>query len=104
MVIKKSGAASRGNRKPHNAARSEYASFNELLSLIAAEPRTALVGGEQVTMSRSERLLRLMLDRALQGKVREVTKLLQMMARSPGVAATFRDEWVTVVSGALCDV
>ncbi len=92
------------NRKPHNARTANYASFDELLAQIAAEPRTALVGDQQVTMSRRERLFRLMVDRALQGKVREVTKLLQLMAKNPSTAATFRDETVTVISGVLCRV
>ncbi len=95
-------AGARG--KPHNALTSEYTSFNELLAMIAAERRVALVGDQQRSMSRGERLLRLMLDRALQGKGREVTKLLQLMAKNPSVAATFRDEIVIVTSGALCNV
>ena len=92
------------NRKPHNARSTDYASFNELLAQIAAEPRAALVGDEQVTMSRCERLFRLMVERALQGKVREITKLLQLMAKNPSTAATFRDETVTVISGVLARV
>ena len=91
-------------RKPHNARTTEYVSFNELLAMIAAERRVAVVGGRQTSMNRGERLLRLMLDRALQGKVREVIKLLQLMAKNPTVAATFRDEIVIVTSGALCHV
>lgn len=102
MASSKSSASR--NRKPHNAKTANYASFDELLAQIAAEPRTALVGDEQITMPRGERLLRLMLDRALKGHPRDVIKLLQMMAKSPSVAATFRDETVTVISGALCHV
>lgn len=90
-----------GNRKPHNAKTANYASFDELLALIAAEPRNAFLGDEQVTMPRGERLLRLMLDRALKGHPRDVTKLLQMMAKNPATAATFRDEFVTVIGGVL---
>ena len=55
-------------------------------------------------MSRSERLFRVMVDRALQGNVREVTKLLQLMATRPTLAATFREETVIIVSGPLCNV
>jgi len=90
-----------GHRKPHNARTINYASFDELLALIAAEPRSAMVGDEQVIMPRGERLLRLMLDRALQGHARDVIKLLQLMANSPSIAATFREERVTVISGVL---
>lgn len=90
-----------GKRKPHNARTTDYASFAELLAMISAEPRTALVGDEQVTMPRGERLLRIMVDRALQGHAREVTKLIQLMAKSPSLAATFRDERVLVLGGYL---
>lgn len=96
--------ATRLTRKPHNARTSEYGSFNELLALIADERRAALVGEQQVIMSRRERLFRLMLDRALQGKVREVTLLLRLMANSPALATTYRDQVVTVISGSLCAV
>lgn len=95
---------SKPSRKPHNARTIEYAAFPELLALIAAEPRTALIGDGQVSMPRSERLFRLILDRALQGNVRDVIKMLQLMAKYPAVAATFRDETVIVVSGAMCNV
>jgi hypothetical protein len=54
-------------------------------------------------MSRSERLFRVMVDRALQGNVREVRRLLHLMATRPTLAATFREETVTVVSGPLCN-
>lgn len=104
MSTRKPVAPSEKKRRPHNAQRIEYSSFPELLALIAAEPRTALVGDRQVKMPRSERLLRLILDRALKGEVPDVTKLLQLMAKSPGVAATFRDERVTVISGSMCDI
>lgn len=91
-------------RKPHNARTIYYLSFYELLAMIAAERRVALIGGQQTSMSRSERLLRLLLDRALAGKARDVIKLLQLMAKNPSVAATFRDEIIIVTSGALCNV
>lgn len=91
-------------RKPHNASAPGYGSFNELLSLIADERRAALVGEQQIIMSRRERLFRLLVDRALQGNVREVTLLLRLMANSPALAATYRDQVVTIISGALCNV
>jgi hypothetical protein len=104
MSAKSSKSGATGRRKPHNAQSIEYVSFKDLLAQIAGEPRTARVGDEQVTMARGDRLLRLLLDRALQGKVREVIKLLQLMAKYPNVAATFREENVIVMSGAMCRV
>ena len=103
MVSKTSRSRTGRRRKPHNASTNDYASFDELLASIAAEPRTALVGSDQLKMSRSERLFRVMVDRALQGNVREVRRLLHLMATRPTLAATFREETVTVVSGPLCN-
>lgn len=91
-------------RKPHNARTAEYGSFDELLTQIAAEPRKARMGDQEVTMPRIERLLRVMVARALARNVREVTKLLGMMAKSPALVATFREEMVTVISGDLANV
>lgn len=95
---------SKAPRKPHNASSTEYGSFNELLDLVGAESRTALIDGEEVSMPRRERLLRVMVNRAHRGNVRDVIKILQLMAKYPAVAATFRDETLIVVSGALCNV
>lgn len=88
-------------RKPHNARTASYGSFGELLTQVASEPRKARMGNAQVTMPRSERLLRVMLASALSGKVRDVAKLLGMMAKNPALAATFRSETVTVLCGSL---
>ncbi len=104
MNARSSKKGPRARRKPHNARSVHYASFEELLAQIAAEPRTARVGDEQVTMSRSDRMLRLLLDGALRGDVRNVTKLLQLMAKYPAIAATYREQLVIVMSGAICDV
>ena len=91
-------------RKPHNARTAEYGSFDELLEQMGAEPRTARMGDQEVTMPRTERLLRVMVARALDGKVRELTQLLRIMAQRPHLAATFREDFVTVVSGIMCKV
>lgn len=104
MTSPTSKAPTRGARKPHNARAPGYGSFNELLSLIADERRAALVGEQQIIMTRRERLFRLLVDRALQGNVREVTLLLRLMAKSPELAATYRDRVVTIISGSLCTV
>jgi len=94
----------RARRKPHNARSFHYASFEELLAQIAGEPRVARVGDDEVTMSRGDRILRLLLDGALKGDVRNVTKLLQLMSKYPAIAATYQDQFVVVYSGAFCDV
>lgn len=104
MTSPKSKGAIRRARKPHNARTFAYGSFNELLALIANERRAALVGEQQIIMSRRERLFRLLVDRALQGQVREVTLLLRLMANSPTLAASYRDQVVTIISGSLCTV
>ncbi len=85
-------------RKPHNAGTNEYVSYNELLLRLAHEPRAVQIGDQQVTMPRVERLMRVMVERALQGNVRDIAKLLQMMARNPTLAATFRMQTVIHMS------
>jgi hypothetical protein len=91
----------RGRRKPHNARTYKYVSFHELLALTASEPRTALVGDEQIVMTREERLYRLTVDRALQGHAHDVTMLLRKMAKSRQIVEAFREETVMVISGNL---
>ena len=51
MVSKTSRSRTGRRRKPHNASTNDYASFDELLASIAAEPRTALVGSDPETFS-----------------------------------------------------
>lgn len=95
---------SKQRRKPHNARRVDYGSTDELLAQIAAEPRTVRVGEREVTMPRIELLWRVRVARALAGNVRELKHLLRIMAKRPALAATFREEFVTVVSGVLARV
>lgn len=104
MTTKKAKGASARKRKPHNARTMEYVSSVELLRMMACEPRTVEIDGQTVTMPRGERLLRLMVMRALQSKSREIVKLLQIMFANPTIAATYRDESVIVFSGAFCHV
>ncbi len=94
----------RAKRKPHNAGTLTYDSFFDLLKMVADEPRKATIAGEEVTITRTEALLRVTIDRALQGKTRELTKLLQFMAKNPGLAATSRTQLIYFVRGALADV
>ncbi len=46
MNAKSPKTGGRARRKPHNARSVHYASFEELLAQIAAEPRIARVGDE----------------------------------------------------------
>ena len=88
-------------RRPHNVPRERYESFDELLVKIAHEPRKAILGEEEVTMSRLEFLLRTVVDRAMAGQVREMTLILKVLADHPGLAATARTQIITVVGSAL---
>lgn len=94
----------RAPRKPHNARREDYQTFDELLAKIGDEPCQAMVDDEEVTMTQIERLLRVMIDRAMHGNVREMTKLLQIMPNDPGLAATSRTQTVIFYSKLLADV
>jgi hypothetical protein len=100
----KGTGARRAPRKPHNAKTAEYATFNELLGMIADQPRKATIAGREVTMTRAEALLRVMVERAMQGKVREIKQVLQMMARDPGLAANSRLQTHIFINGSLANV
>ena len=102
-MTKKATKPRRG-RKPHNARTSEYVSFDDLLSRLASEPRTVQMGDQHVTMPRVERLMRVMVDRALQGKVRDIAKLLNMMAKNPTLTATFREQMVIRICPSLANL
>ena len=63
--------------------------------------RKATMAGEAVTMTRREALLRLTVERALHGKTRELTRLLQLMVKDPKVAAACRGQMVVFIRGHL---
>lgn len=90
--------------RPHNVPREQYKSFDELLVKIAHEPRKAILGEQEVTMSRLEFLLRTVIDRAMAGQVREMTLILKLLADDPGLAATARSQIITSFTGALAGV
>lgn len=93
----------RVRRRPHNARTAHYGSFGELLDIVANEPRKVTLAGKDVTMTRTEALLRVMVDRALQGNTREMIKLLQMMAKDPALAANSRQRVIVFINGALAN-
>ena len=96
-TTRRKGAA----RKPHNAKTVDYGGFGDLLTLIADEPRRGKIDGKEVTITRAEALLRAMVERANSGKARELCKLLQMMAKDPGLAAKSPTITVICIGGAL---
>ena len=94
-------ASARRRRKPHNAAVTSFDSFSDLLEIIANAPRKATMDGEEVTITRREAFLRLSVDRALHGNVRELTKVLQMMSKHPKLAAAWRGQRIIFIRGEL---
>ena len=87
-------------RKPHNAApATEHENVAELVQSVGSEPRKVLVAGRTVEMSRAERMLRLQIERAMQGKARDVTDVLRLMVKHPDMGCSFRTELVIVISG-----
>jgi hypothetical protein len=101
-MTRKTGARS-ARRKPHNAKTADYGNFEDLLALIADEPRKANIDGEDVTITRVEALLRAMVDRAASAKSRELIKLLQMMAKDPGLAAKSPTTTIIHIGAALAN-
>jgi hypothetical protein len=78
-------------RKPHNATSApDYQNVAELIQLVGSEPRTVLVPGEAVGITGTERMMRLQLDRAMQGKAQDVREVLSLMLRYPDISCSGR--------------
>ena len=88
-------------RKPHNARpASEYQSVEEIVKRVGSEPRRVRLRGEEVEMSRAERTMRLQVERALEGKVREVAQLVRLMVKYPQIARSYTIKKTVFISGA----
>jgi hypothetical protein len=98
-----SGTRYKKGRRPHNARQSDdYLSLEDLVRKVASEPRKVMLRGKQVEMSRCERTFRLVVDRALDGRPREVAQLLRHMLKYPTLSKSFREEVVIFINGSDC--
>lgn len=97
--------ARRRAKPPHNAAKpTNFRSVGELARAIGAEPRGARLRGQAVIMSQTERLCRLILENALDGKVPDLKFLIQTMAKYPQIAGSAKQRWVLLLAGADADL
>ena len=86
------GSQFKRGRKPHNATSApDFENLAELIQLVGSEPRKVLVGGKTVEMTRSERMMRLQLERAMQGKAQDVRQVLSLMLRYPDIGRSSRE-------------
>lgn len=93
----------KSRRKPHNAkAAGDYLSLADMVEAIASEKRKVPTCAGEVLMTRRERNLRLLVARALEGKVRELAQVLRIMIKYPDMAATLEIE--IFIRGNMCDV
>ena len=90
-------------RMPHNAKVATYDDIADLVRAIGAEPKRATVRGEEVSMSWSERSLRLSIERAINGQTRDLIDLLKLMIKHPRITGPARMRQITVVRGALAN-
>ena len=87
-------------RRPHNASKSpRYRSIGELARTIAAEPRRASMGGEEVVMTAAERLCRLTVENAINGSIGDLKLIIQLMIDHPHIASSARECWVLLLAG-----
>jgi hypothetical protein len=85
------GSQFKRGRKPHNATSApDFENLAELIQLVGSEPRKVLVAGKTVEMTRSERMMRLQLERAMQGKAQDVRQVLGLMLRYPDISRSSR--------------
>ena len=83
----------RGARKPHNAKRApEVESFEDLVANVGAELRRIPSGSGSIEMTRLERTFRLLVERAIEGKARDLAQVLRLMLEHPAVAKSYREE------------
>lgn len=80
------------SRKPHNARVPRYASLSDIVEAVGAESRKLPTPDGYTTMTRKERVYRLMIERALRGGVRDLVHLVRLMAKYPNVTVG-REEW-----------
>jgi hypothetical protein len=89
--------------RPHNAKPTPYyGSLADIIEAVASEKQPITFRGRKIVMSRRERALRILIEKGLEGRPRELAQLLRLMAKYPDVAATFVS--AIVIRGALCDV
>ncbi len=100
---KRKGSKDGRSRPPHNARLAEHASFQDLLTKAANEPRAAEINGREIRLSRAERLFRLSIDRALDGSPRDLADILRRMIDTPALAASFREEITYYFHGSVAD-
>jgi hypothetical protein len=86
-------------RRPHNAKVSNFESFEQLLAAAANAPRKVTVNGKLVKMSRKEVLYRTIVNRALDGGIREVAFIIKAMVQDSALGSTCRRERVLVFNG-----
>ena len=78
-------------KPPHNAKLGhDYATLAELVRQVGSDRKLVTVAGETTEMSWAERSLRLTIDRALSGKVRDLELLLKLMAKYPATTGRGR--------------
>ncbi len=95
-----SGKFKRG-RRPHNAKVLDFDTIGDLVRKLGAEPKKVTVDGKEVEMSWAERLLRLTLERALKGNIRDIAQLLRLMIKHPHVTGQGKVRMVYFLSRSL---
>ncbi|MFA7584606.1 MAG: hypothetical protein WCY11_00180 [Novosphingobium sp.] len=96
MGRRKDGTSKAGRahqpRRPHNAMTSHFRSIGELALAVGAEPRRAIIRGEEVTMSQARRLLLLIVENAIAGSAVDLKFLIRTMVEHPDIAGSSREQ------------
>ena len=86
-------------RRPHNARKPTFRSLGEMARSIGAEPRRATLRGKEVVMSQAERLCRVIVDSAINGRISDLKLLIGIMADHPQIASPATERWVLFLAG-----
>jgi hypothetical protein len=77
--------------------------LKDLVLRIAIEPRDVVIDGAVRTMTRAERVLRLTVQRAVDGEVRALAQMMKIMKDTPDLAASVQTETVYFINGPLAN-
>ena len=88
-------------RMPHNAKVPTYADIGDLVRAVGAEPKSVTINGQEVSMTWSERSLRLSIELAINGNTRDLIDLVRLMIKHPQITGPVRTRLYTIIRGNL---
>jgi hypothetical protein len=86
-------------RRPHNAKPLDFENVADLVRKLGSESKRVSLNGREVDMTWAERSLRLTIERAINGNVRDITQLLRLMIEHPNISGHGRLRCIIYLGG-----